>query len=94
MTTPKNGPIQEIADEAQAAREKYPGARTWQKWTCAHCGARQIMAEPDVFYASGRCGECGAVSTITHCGFSLAIPQNAATAAALRFHTRPPSENN
>lgn len=34
------------------------GGSCYQKWTCSHCGARQTMMTPNVFYTSGKCEEC------------------------------------
>src|SRR5207342_1280706 len=39
-----------------------------QKWSCAHCGSRQTMAQPDQFFASGQCEECGHVTDLKHRG--------------------------
>jgi ribosomal protein L37AE/L43A len=35
-----------------------------QKFTCAKCGARQTMEEPNVLYLLGKCEECGHVTDI------------------------------
>lgn len=78
-----DGPLQEIADEAARVRARYPGAMTWQKWTCAHCGSRQEMDAANAFYDSGRCGACGGVTQITRCGFSLIMSPDAEGAALL-----------
>jgi len=45
------------------------GGRIHQKWTCRHCGARQSMGEPNVFYRSGRCEECNNISIIQKCNY-------------------------
>lgn len=83
-----DGPVQAMADEANRVCDQYPGSLVWQKWTCGHCGSRQIMDEPNTFYASGTCEACGKVSTIEHCGFGVVIPGDADTAAILGAATR------
>lgn len=40
------------------------GAQVFQKFTCAGCGARQTIDEPNRFYTSGKCQECGHVTDI------------------------------
>lgn len=44
----------------------------WQKFTCNHCGARQTMEKPNLFYIAGKCEECGRISSINDCGFMAA----------------------
>jgi len=63
-------PVEEIAVQADAQIQK--GFTIWQKWTCAHCGSRQTMDEPNLLYRSGRCQNCDKVSVIAVCGFMLA----------------------
>lgn len=55
-----------LAEEAVAA-----GATVHQKWTCAHCGARQTMEEANTFFKAGKCEECGEVTVIAKCNFLL-----------------------
>jgi len=43
---------------------------TWYaKFTCAHCGARQVFSEPNLLYTSGICEECNKTSKLTRWGF-------------------------
>jgi len=69
MKKPKenNYPLTECLQVAQRARED--GFDIHQKWTCSHCGARQTMAMPNIFYTSGECEECKNTSQITECNF-------------------------
>lgn len=63
-------PIQECLDTV----EPKVNAGLWrfyQKWTCRHCGSRQTMGEPNVFFRSGTCEECGKVSPIDKCNYML-----------------------
>jgi hypothetical protein len=58
----KDHPFYEVA--ADAAIKMREGFTIHQKFTCARCGTRQIMAIPNVFYESGRCEECNHVTDI------------------------------
>jgi hypothetical protein len=49
-------PLEEIAKAFDEHSKK--GAQCFQKWTCAHCGARQTMPNPNVLYTHGNCEEC------------------------------------
>lgn len=53
-------------DEVTAEAEKLvaQGAMVHQKFTCQHCRVRQTMEEPNTFYTSGRCEECGGITDI------------------------------
>lgn len=52
------------------------GLIVYQKWTCDHCGARQTMDQPNVFYRSGTCEECNKVTDIEECGFMATVEIN------------------
>lgn len=89
-----DGTLHEIAAEIERVRKQYAGALAFQKFTCAKCGSRQTMTEPNTIYRSGSCAECGHITQIERCGFSLIIPGNAEAAAIARIVTRPDRENN
>jgi len=57
-------------DEAAAAAfEKMDqGATIWQQFNCAHCGAKQTMAEKNQFFTRGICEECGKETNIKRDG--------------------------
>ena len=59
---PKNHPWAEVV--AQASAQIAAGAEVFQKFTCSHCGARQTMETPNVFFMMGACEECGEVTDI------------------------------
>lgn len=65
-----DGPLMEMA--ALADEKIQQGYTAWQKWTCSHCGARQTMPDPNVFFTSGKCAECDKVTELDVCGFMLA----------------------
>lgn len=47
------------------------GANVYQKFTCSHCGARQTICEPNVFYTSATCEECEGTTDISECGYMV-----------------------
>jgi ribosomal protein L40E len=53
-------------DEAEEGAKKWmaDGFEIHQKFTCVKCGARLTIEEPNVFYTSGSCDKCGAVTDI------------------------------
>jgi transcription elongation factor Elf1 len=38
------------------------GHEIYQKFTCDKCGSRQTIDEPNKFYATGQCEECGHIT--------------------------------
>jgi hypothetical protein len=55
-------PFYECAEAAQMHMEA--GARVFQQFNCSHCGAKQTMDDPNVFYKLGTCEECKQVTDI------------------------------
>lgn len=49
------------------------GLFTLQKFTCAACGARQTIVDPNVVYTSGVCEECGVCTNLQHRGGGYTI---------------------
>lgn len=43
-----------------------------QKFTCVACGERQTIEEPNIFFTSATCSECGAVTDIAKNGCNYA----------------------
>lgn len=64
-------PIEDCATQAYEHVAK--GGTIHQKWTCRHCGSRQTMEEPNKFFRSGRCEECGQITIIEKCNYLLHI---------------------
>lgn len=50
-------PLYEVAEQAGALIQA--GHTVHQKFTCARCGSRQTMGEPNIFFVKGKCEECG-----------------------------------
>jgi acetone carboxylase gamma subunit len=44
------------------------GHTVYQKFTCGKCGERQTIDDPNAFYTSGKCEECGHVTDIEKAG--------------------------
>ena len=67
-------PFNEIVESASATVAN--GGTIHQKFTCANCGSRQTMEEPNKLYKTGRCEECGHVTDIEAqgCNFVAMIP--------------------
>ena len=68
---PLDHPFYEVAEKA--AEQMRRGHSIHQKFTCLRCGSRQTMAEPNKFYESGECEECGGITDlVVHgCNFVL-----------------------
>ncbi len=61
------------------------GATVHQQWNCEHCGVKQTMEEPNRFFTSGICEECGKETDIVKNGhnFMLDFKPGQMTADAL-----------
>jgi len=55
-------PFDDVVKNASAKIRE--GATVYQKFTCAGCGRRLGMDEPNVFHTSGTCDNCDAVTDI------------------------------
>lgn len=51
------------------------GATIYQQFNCAHCAAKQTMAEPNRIYSRGLCEECGGETDIEKdgCNYLVAV---------------------
>jgi hypothetical protein len=65
-----------LADEAL---QRYPGAIVHFKFTCAHCGERCMLQEPNRLYEKGICHKCGKETVIERGGFALIYSGSVAT---------------
>ena len=70
-------PITEI--ELSVQQHAALGHFCYQKYTCANCGERKTMEEPNILYTKGKCESCGYVTDIVAngCNYLLVI-KNAA----------------
>lgn len=62
MTKYNDYPIEECAVTADEVIKK--GGTVYQKFTCSGCGSRQTMDKPNVFFESGTCQKCNALTDI------------------------------
>lgn len=71
-----NYPFDEIAKAVEDQANK--GNYCFQKFTCANCGQRLTMEEPNVLYTTGTCDKCGHLTNIKEdgCNYMLHIPVN------------------
>lgn len=69
--TMKLHPFYECADGAHKMMEK--GHRIFQQFNCSHCGTKQTMETPNVFYKLGNCEACGKQTDIENegCNYML-----------------------
>lgn len=49
------------------------GGVVFQQFTCAHCGAKQTIGEPNTFYLTGSCEECGGLTNIKKDGMNYMV---------------------
>jgi Zn finger protein HypA/HybF involved in hydrogenase expression len=64
-------PFDEVAATAQEKIAE--GATVYQKFTCAKCGQRLTIEEPNVFFTEGHCDKCGAITDIKKRGCNYLI---------------------
>ena len=46
------------------------GNTFWAKFTCGHCGSRQIFEEKNCLFTSGRCEECNGLTVLSKWGLT------------------------
>ncbi len=63
-------PFNDVVREATAAINR--GMTVYQKFTCAKCGSRQTMTEPNVFFQFGKCERCGFETDLVMLGCNYA----------------------
>lgn len=68
---PNDYPIEVCA--AKAAPFVARGHSFFQKFTCEQCGSRQMMEEENVWFETGRCEECGHITSIRDRGCNYAL---------------------
>lgn len=68
---PQDGPLMAIVAEVE--KHAAAGRLCFQKFTCAGCGQRLTIEEPNRFYTEGTCDRCGALTNIVErgCGYVL-----------------------
>jgi hypothetical protein len=67
----KDYPFYECARQAEELIQN--GATIYQKFSCATCGARNTIETPNVFYTSGKCGECWSMTNLLSSGCNYMV---------------------
>jgi hypothetical protein len=69
---PNDHPFEVIAEAVKA--HALAGRECFQKFTCAKCGQRLTMEDPNVLYTKGHCDKCGHMTDIKAqgCNYLLA----------------------
>lgn len=83
MAEYKDFPLAEIGPEVE--RLASAGCQCFQKFSCEKCGSRQTIDEPNHFYTSGKCQECGHVTDITKSGCNYLVIAGSAKAQDAYF---------
>jgi hypothetical protein len=82
-STTSDHPFSEVA--ADVERLTADGKTVcFEKWTCQHCGARQTMTEPNKWFTTGQCEECGLVTDITVNGTNFILVRSSAGADVIK----------
>lgn len=66
-----NYPIKECEEAARKLIAQ--GATIYQKFTCAGCGQRLTMDEPNQFFTEGGCDKCDAITDIEKDGCNYLV---------------------
>lgn len=77
-------PLDEVAEGA--LRHVREGSTVFQKFSCASCGLRQTIDEPNVFFTHGRCEECGDVTDIRASGCNYVLVAKCSASKTLWGH--------
>lgn len=70
---PRDVPIAQCRSIVDHFLAVNPTTKAFQKFTCAGCGERLMMEEPNVFHETGHCDRCGYVTDLSKrgCGYML-----------------------
>jgi hypothetical protein len=71
MSETLNHPFYEVAAGAKEVIDR--GGQVFQKFTCSSCGKRLAMDVPNVFYKTGSCDKCGAITNIEETGCNFLV---------------------
>ena len=64
-------PFAEVAENANNSIAR--GWMVFQQFNCAACGAKNTVLEENVFYTSGKCQDCHAITDISRDGCNFAM---------------------
>jgi len=64
-------PWDKVVADADAKMKASPHVHIYQQFNCEHCGAKQTMDTPDIFYETGTCEECKKITNIKKNGMNF-----------------------
>jgi hypothetical protein len=67
----KDFPFEDVVASAVAQMKK--GHFVYQKFTCAGCGQRLTIDQPNIFFETGTCDKCPAVTNIKAQGCNFLV---------------------
>jgi hypothetical protein len=89
---PKDLPLIEVS---ALAVQLPAGVTGFQRFTCAGCGRRNTMPNPNTLFRKGGCDACGHVTNLEDAGCGLTLvagsPGAAATVARVLEASKPPN---
>lgn len=71
MTEHNDFPFNEVVAKAYSLKQQ--GFHVYQKFTCRGCGQRLTIEEPNVFYTTGSCDKCPAITDIEKQGCNYLV---------------------
>jgi hypothetical protein len=71
MSMFRDFPFEDCAAKADALAAA--GHEVYQKFTCAGCGARLTMGEPNTFHVTGSCDKCNVITDIQKQGCNFMV---------------------
>jgi len=66
-------PFMDCVKKADELMQQYPGIKIYQKFTCAGCGQRLTIDEPNNFHKQGSCDKCPAITDIEKQGCNYLV---------------------
>jgi hypothetical protein len=71
MSMFRDYPFGEVTTKAEALANA--GHEVFQKFTCAGCGARLTIGEPNIFHETGTCDKCETITDIKKQGCNYMV---------------------
>lgn len=71
MTLYNDYPFKKVCDKAEELVKQ--GFKVHQKFTCAGCGQRLTIAEPNKFHRTGSCDQCPTITDIEKQGCNYLV---------------------
>jgi hypothetical protein len=68
-----NFPLKEVRKAVVKQLKQHPNYKFYQKFTCAGCGERLGIDEPNKFYTKGNCDNCSTITDIKKDGCNYMV---------------------